>query len=120
MVGLFESTDYITPNHFQNAGDTIYVIGKTESEFAGSELQHLIEGKYEGKAPAIDLDIEKNYQNELLKAIRAGVSESAEDIAEGGLAVALAENAMGTDGLVVRGNLSGATTKASLSENQSP
>ena len=119
MVGLFESTDHITPNHFQNAGDTIYVIGKTESEFAGSELQHLIEGKYEGKAPAIDLDIEKNYQNELLKAIRAGVIESAEDIAEGGLAVALAENAMCTDGLGVRVILSGDMTTALFSESQS-
>src|SRR5699024_4043980 len=51
IVGLFESLDHITPNAFQQAGDTIYVIGEAEAEFGGSELQQILQGQYEGKAP---------------------------------------------------------------------
>src|SRR5699024_5243589 len=59
IVGLYESLDHITPNAFQSAGDVIYVIGEAEAEFGGSELQYLLQGKYEGKAPEIDLQVEK-------------------------------------------------------------
>ncbi|MDC3417488.1 phosphoribosylformylglycinamidine synthase subunit PurL [Aquibacillus salsiterrae] len=92
MVGLIESLDHITPSHFQAAGDVIYVIGETKPEFGGSELQNILENKYFGKAPAIDLDVEATRQNQLLGAIQAGVVASAHDLAEGGLAVALAES----------------------------
>ncbi|MBM7572787.1 phosphoribosylformylglycinamidine synthase subunit PurL [Aquibacillus albus] len=92
MVGLIESLDHITPSFFQQAGDAIYLIGDTKAEFGGSELQNVLENKYFGKAPAIDLDIEEKRQNQLLKAIQSGVIASAHDLAEGGLAVALAES----------------------------
>lgn len=119
MVGLFESTEHITPNYFQRAGDVVYIIGDTDPDFAGSELQQLIEGKYEGKAPAIDLNLEKNRQSELLKAIQDGIIESAEDIAVGGLAVALAKSTMSTEGIGVRVVLSGNITVTLFSESQS-
>src|SRR5699024_2073284 len=47
---------------------------------------------YEGKAPAIDLSVEAERQNALLKAIKEGVIQSATDLSEGGLAVALSES----------------------------
>lgn len=118
VVGLFESLNHITPNSFQEAGDIIYVIGDAEVDFGGSELQKLIEGKYSGQAPNIDLSIEKERQEKLLEAIKAGLIVSAEDIAEGGLAVALAEKAMrGNVGIDV--TIDGNPTVQLFSETQS-
>ncbi|WP_077624262.1 phosphoribosylformylglycinamidine synthase subunit PurL [Sediminibacillus massiliensis] len=91
MVGLAESLAHVTSSFFQHAGDTIYLIGETKAEFGGSELQNVMENRYFGKAPAIDLKVESTRQEQLLEAIKAGVVSSAHDVAEGGLAVALAE-----------------------------
>jgi phosphoribosylformylglycinamidine synthase subunit PurL len=99
MVGLIEDVDHITTQSFKEAGDLIYIIGKTREEFGGSELQKLTEGKIFGQAPAIDLKVELRRQMQLLEAIQKGLVASAHDIAEGGLAVALAESTFGTNGL---------------------
>lgn len=119
MVGLHESLETITPSHFQAAGDTIYLIGETNVEFGGSEVQNILEKKYSGKAPAINLKLEANRQKELLEAIRQGVVESAHDLAEGGLAVALAESVFNNKGLGVDVDLTGDATVALFSESQS-
>ena len=118
IVGLFESLNHITPNSFQHAGDVIYVIGEADVDFGGSELQKLVDGKYSGQAPQIDLHVEKERQEQLLDAIKAGIIVSAEDIAEGGLAVTLAEKAIrGNKGVHVK--ISGDPTVQLFSESQS-
>ncbi|MCP8618006.1 phosphoribosylformylglycinamidine synthase subunit PurL [Salirhabdus salicampi] len=94
MVGLVHDVNHITTQTFKSAGDLVYVIGDTTNEFGGSELQQLLDGEYKGKAPAIDLAVEQKRQKQLLKAIQEGVVASAHDVAEGGLAVALAECVM--------------------------
>ncbi len=91
MVGLIEDLAYVTTQSFKNVGDLIYLIGETKPEFGGSELQKLIYGEISGKSPSIDLDVEKKAQQQLLSAIRQGTVASAHDVAEGGLAVAVAE-----------------------------
>ncbi len=119
MVGLLETTDNITPNSFQQAGDAIYLIGETSAEFGGSELQRLIEGDYKGKPPAIDLEKEKQSSEKLLQAIRKGLIQSAEDLAEGGLAVALSESVIRSEGLGADVTIIGNPTVALFSESQS-
>lgn len=119
MVGLLESKKYITPNTFQEAGDVIYVIGETKPEFGGSELQGLVTGSYSGKAPEIDLKLEKEQQALLLEAIRQGLIESAEDLAEGGLAVALAESVIRANDLGAEVTITGNPTVSLFSESQS-
>lgn len=99
MVGLIEDTAHIMTQSFQQAGDVIFVIGETKEEFAGSELQKMTEGRIYGKAPEIDLDVELARQEALLAAIQNGLVQSAHDVSEGGLGVALAESTFGTDGL---------------------
>lgn len=91
MVGLIEDVEHITTSHAKKAGDLLYVIGETKPEFGGSELQGLLEGEHFGQAPVLDLHTEAIRQKQLLTAIRSGLVESAHDIAEGGLSVALAE-----------------------------
>ncbi|MFB4214041.1 phosphoribosylformylglycinamidine synthase subunit PurL [Shouchella sp. JSM 1781072] len=96
MVGLIENVDWITTQTVKEAGDYLYVIGETKPEFSGSEIQKLLQGELSGQAPTIDLDVEKNRQQQLLSAIQAGIVSSAHDVAEGGFAVALAEKLFGT------------------------
>lgn len=119
MVGLFASLKDITPNSFQNSADLIYMIGQTDATFGGSELQKIVENEYSGKAPELDLAVEKSRQDNLLKAIQAGLVESAEDISEGGLAVCLAESVIRADGLGAEVNLTGDVTEQLFSETQS-
>ncbi|MTW86281.1 phosphoribosylformylglycinamidine synthase subunit PurL [Virgibacillus dakarensis] len=124
MVGLIESLDHVTSSFFQRAGDVIFLIGETKPEFGGSELQNILaEGDtdeiYSGKAPAIDLEVEAKRQSQLLDAIRQSIVQSAHDLSEGGLAVALAESVFTDKGLGVRAALSGDMTVELFSETQS-
>ncbi|WP_047979570.1 phosphoribosylformylglycinamidine synthase subunit PurL [Ornithinibacillus contaminans] len=119
MVGLHESLDHITPSHFQAAGDVIYVIGEAKAEFGGSELQNLLEGIYQGKAPEIDLHVEATRQSQLLTAIQQGMVTSAHDLAEGGLGVALAESLFTDTFLGADINIAADPTVALFSETQS-
>ncbi|ASK61179.1 phosphoribosylformylglycinamidine synthase II [Virgibacillus phasianinus] len=119
MVGLIESLDHLTPSHFQNKGDLIYVIGEAKSEFGGSELQNIVDGSYSGKAPSIDLSVEKTRQNALLDAIHQGLVVSAHDLAEGGLGVALTESAFSEKGLGIEVQVENNPTVELFSETQS-
>ncbi|WP_304956693.1 phosphoribosylformylglycinamidine synthase subunit PurL [Virgibacillus saliphilus] len=119
MVGLHESLDHITSSHFQAADDIIYLIGDTYPEFGGSELQNILEETYTGKAPVLDLQVEVKRQDQLLAAIHQGTVQSAHDLAEGGLAVALMESVCNGKGLGVNIELAGDATSILFSESQS-
>ncbi|SEU01682.1 phosphoribosylformylglycinamidine synthase [Salinibacillus kushneri] len=119
MVGLIKNINQVTTQPFKTDGDLIYVIGDAQKEFGGSELQHLLYGEYEGKAPSIDLDVEVKRQNEILKAIKAQTVASAHDIAEGGFAVALAECLIDTKSLGAKVTIGKETTSELFSETQS-
>ncbi|KIY23177.1 phosphoribosylformylglycinamidine synthase subunit PurL [Mesobacillus subterraneus] len=119
MVGLVENLKHVTTQHFKNAGDLIYLLGDTKDEFGGSELQKLVHGRIFGKAPELDLQVEASYQAQILIAIRKGVVASAHDVAEGGVAVALAESVIGSKGLGAEVKLEGNVVSALFSESQS-
>lgn len=119
MVGLVENLKHVTTQHFKNAGDLIYLLGDTKDEFGGSELQKLVHGQIFGKAPELDLQVEASYQAQILTAIRKGVVASAHDVAEGGVAVALAESVIGSKGLGAEVKLEGNVVSALFSESQS-
>lgn len=120
MVGLIEDLAHVTTQEVKANGDVVFVIGDTNTEFGGSELQKLVNnGVISGKAPAIDLQIEAARQQALLTAIKAGIVQSAHDVAEGGLAVALAETTFGANGLGLDVTLTGSATTALFSETQS-
>jgi phosphoribosylformylglycinamidine synthase len=119
MVGLVTDLDHITTQHFKNTGDLIYLLGETKEEFGGSELQKLVHGKVFGKAPALNTTLEKERQNQVLAAIRAGVVQSAHDLSEGGLAVALAESLFNGNGLGAEVKIAGNPVSALFSETQS-
>ena len=119
MVGLVEDLAHVTTQQVKAAGDIVYLVGDTSTEFGGSELQKLIYGKIFGKAPHIDLEIEANRQEAILTAIREGLLQSAHDVSEGGAAVALLEKTFGANGLGVDVTLEGSAVSALFSESQS-
>ncbi|MCM3693339.1 phosphoribosylformylglycinamidine synthase subunit PurL [Neobacillus niacini] len=119
MVGLVTDLDHITTQNFKNNGDLIYLVGETKDEFGGSELQKLVYGKVFGKAPELNIEIEKASQNQVLAAIRAGVVQSAHDLSEGGLAVAVSESLFTNEQLGAEINITGNLTSALFSETQS-
>jgi len=94
MVGLIEDLEHITTQSFKKAGDVVVLLGETKAEFGGSELQKLVNGKISGRPPGIDMDVEKALHETVLTSIKAGLLASAHDVAEGGVAVALAESSI--------------------------
>ncbi|GKV57307.1 phosphoribosylformylglycinamidine synthase subunit PurL [Sporosarcina sp. NCCP-2222] len=119
MVGIVHNLVDVTTTVFKQAGDQIYLIGETATEFGGSELQQMLHGKISGKAPAIDLEVEARRQQELLSAIQGGLVQSATDLSEGGLAIALCEKAFGAGGLGADVKVTGSAVSALFSETQS-
>ncbi|WP_044641104.1 phosphoribosylformylglycinamidine synthase subunit PurL [Risungbinella massiliensis] len=95
MVGLIEKREHITKQDFRSSGDSIFLLGETLAELGGSELQDWKYGKAFGLPPELDLEKEKALQKVILTAIRSGLIQSAHDLADGGLAVALAESCIG-------------------------
>lgn len=93
MVGLVKDLEHVTTQDFKTAGDRIFLVGETKPDFNGSELQKMELGKIEGELMDFDLQTEKRRQNYVLTAIRKGWIQSAHDLSEGGLAVALGESA---------------------------
>jgi phosphoribosylformylglycinamidine synthase subunit PurL len=94
MIGVVEDLDHVTTIGFKAEGDEIFLLGANTDELGGSEYLKVVHGRVAGDAPAIDLQAEKRLQRALLDAIRSGWIRSAHDLAEGGLAVALAESAV--------------------------
>ena len=72
-----------------------------------------------GQSPSIDLDVELKRQKQVLAAIQAGLIQSAHDVAEGGLAVAISESAIGAKDLGATVKLDGEATAALFAESQS-
>ena len=91
MVGLIEDLAHITPAYFREENDLIYLIGATTADIGGSEYLKEIHGMVTGDCPAIDLNLEHKTYQVVLQAIRSGWLHSAHDLADGGLAVAVAE-----------------------------
>ncbi|MFI5366826.1 MAG: AIR synthase related protein, partial [Candidatus Binatia bacterium] len=91
MVGLLDKIEHHTTQWFKTEGDVIVLLGRTREELGGSEYLALQHRQVRGAPPWIDLDVEKQVQHVCRVAIAEGLVRSAHDIAEGGLAVALAE-----------------------------
>ena len=91
MVGLIDSLAHITRASFQNENHSIVLLGEPTAHIGASEYLSRVHGIVAGTTPSCDLDGEKALIETLLEACQSGVAQSAHDVADGGLAVALAE-----------------------------
>ena len=102
MVGLVHDLAQVTGLAWKQAGDSIWLLGVPlegpgadpldgRLSLAGSSYLECVHGLLTGRPPLVDLDLERGVQAFLRLAISAGLVASAHDLADGGLAVALAE-----------------------------
>ena len=91
MVGIMDTVTQHVTQWFKHPGDRIVLLGETHEELGASEYLATIHHQECGRPPRLDLEREKLLQRVCLQAVQAGLFSSAHDVAEGGLAVALAE-----------------------------
>ena len=77
--------------------DAIAIVGPFQPSLAASELAKLHGEPLPDSLPEIDIDAVRGAQAAVRDAVRAGSLSSAHDIAEGGLAVAIAESCLQGD-----------------------
>lgn len=98
MVGLVEDLSKTMSLNFKAAGDTIFLLGALQNDINSSEYLQKIRGVEFSPAPYFELEEEFALQQKISELIKAGVLQSAHDLAEGGLIVALLESGF-TNGL---------------------
>jgi len=112
MLGILEDANRVMKIGFRNEGDVILLLeGGNETdaavkpsataarEFSSSEYAKRIGGIVAGEPPAIDLAAEKRLIDCLVALADAGTAQSAHDLSDGGLAVAIAESCFAAKGL---------------------
>jgi phosphoribosylformylglycinamidine synthase subunit PurL len=97
MVGVLDDIEHFLSMAFKAEGDVIILLGRSTDELGGSEYLKVVHGLVAGDAPYVDLDGERRLQELMLSLNEQRLLKSAHDTAEGGLAVAIAESAMGGD-----------------------
>ena len=98
VVGLIEDAARALTNAFKEEGEAVYLLGDTAEDLGGSELVKVVHGKVAGRPPRLDLGAEGRLHALVLEAAGAGWLRSAHDCSDGGVAVALAECALGAEG----------------------
>jgi phosphoribosylformylglycinamidine synthase len=91
MVGELPDPSRAAQSGFAREGDAIVLVGEFAPSLAASELAKLRGDALPDGLPAADLDAVGATHAAVRDAVRSGVVRSCHDVAEGGLAVALAE-----------------------------
>jgi phosphoribosylformylglycinamidine synthase len=98
VVGLLDDVALRVGPAFGDEGDAVLLVGEATPGLAGSDYAALAGGAEEDGPPGLDLAIEAATQAFAREAVARGLLASAQDVAGGGLAVALAEGAMWGNG----------------------
>lgn len=91
MVGLLENVNQVVSSHVQHEGDLLYVLGATQADFSGSEIQKMQAKHISGAVSDFDEHTIAANMRALLQAMQANLVASCHDVSEGGLGVTLAE-----------------------------
>jgi phosphoribosylformylglycinamidine synthase len=98
IVGTLKTAEPVTIP-FKNTGRAVILLGGIgecdDARFGGTQYAKEIVKQLWGLPPALDLEREKRVQFAMRKIIAEGLAESAHDLSDGGLAVALAECSFG-------------------------
>jgi phosphoribosylformylglycinamidine synthase len=93
-VGLIKDVGRRATMGFKREGDVIILIGETRGHLGQSIYLREIEGKEEGTAPPVDLAAERRHGDFVRGLIEKGRVDTAHDLSDGGLLVAIAEMAL--------------------------
>ncbi|QGG40243.1 phosphoribosylformylglycinamidine synthase subunit PurL [Aeromicrobium yanjiei] len=93
VLGVVEDVRRRIKHGFTAEGSHVLVLGETREELSGSTWAHVVHHHLGGLPPVVDLEAEAALAALMLEATATGVVESAHDLSDGGLAMALAEAA---------------------------
>ena len=115
VLGILEDADKVLKVEFRNEGDVIVLLEgagaahptaeKAAQEISSSEYSKAMVGIVAGEPPAIELNAEKWLIDCLVALAAAGELQSAHDLTDGGLAVAVAESCFASKGLGAEVNI---------------
>ncbi|MES1258016.1 MAG: AIR synthase-related protein, partial [Acidobacteriota bacterium] len=95
IIGLMKTAAPV-PVAFQREGAQVVLLGgfrQTDAtRFGSSEYAKVILDQLWGLPPLLDMDYEKRVHNAMREIVADGLAESAHDLSDGGLAVALSES----------------------------
>ena len=94
MVGVLEHVNNKMTLNFKEAGDIVFLLGKSSEDFNSSEYLQKYHGVEFSPAPSFDLEEEYKLQQLTSSLIKQKLIESAHDVSEGGLFITLLESAM--------------------------
>ncbi|HCN60875.1 phosphoribosylformylglycinamidine synthase subunit PurL [Mammaliicoccus fleurettii] len=90
MVGLIEDVNYL--NDFEpKVNERIYIVGETNNDFGGSQIEKLLYTEVNHESSSIDLNAEVKRGEQIKEAINAGTVSHVQAIGKGGIAISLAK-----------------------------
>jgi phosphoribosylformylglycinamidine synthase len=102
VVGLMKTAAPVTID-FKNPDRAVLLLGGLgscdEIRFGGTQYAKVLMDQLWGLPPAIDLEYEKKVQAAIREIVASGLAESAHDLSDGGLAVAVCESSFGPAGI---------------------
>jgi len=124
VLGVLEDADFAVGSAFDKEGDAIVLLDGAAAagaraedsrlEFSSPEYAKTTQGIVAGVPPAIDLAAEKRLIDCLVSLASAGMTLSAHDVSDGGLAVTIAESCFASEGLSADVTLTGNTELAEV------
>ncbi len=94
-VGTIADLAHLPAAHFVRAGDRVVLLGRDRGEHGGAAWLRLLHDVEQGRPPEVDLDAEARLALLLRRLIADGLLTTAHDVSDGGLAICLAEAAIG-------------------------
>ena len=94
VLGNIHNVNKAVTSDFKTEGEAIFLLGRTANELAGSEAADAL-GLAGGAVPQVDLLAAKTRYALVYQAMQQGFISACHDLSDGGLAVALAEMALG-------------------------
>ena len=91
VLGVIDDVARRIPSGWQDEGNNIYLLGVTALELDGSAWAGTVHGHLGGRPPAVDLSAELRLAAIIAAGAQQSLIASAHDLADGGLAQALAE-----------------------------
>jgi phosphoribosylformylglycinamidine synthase len=96
-VGLLPDVRRMATIALKREGDAILLVGDTKGHLGQSIYLREIEGREEGSCPPVDLALEKRAGDFVRQLIEDGRVDTAHDVSDGGVLVAVAEMALAGD-----------------------
>jgi phosphoribosylformylglycinamidine synthase len=94
MLGVMDDIKNMMTLDFKKEGDLVYLIGESQNDIASSQYLASFHKISQSPAPYFDLDKEYEMHQVIKLLIQNKLIQSAHDVADGGLYIALLESAM--------------------------